>query len=74
MDFYQVKFIDLPVDIIQVIKSHVTNYNDSKEEYNFLRHFRQGKNKDLYKYFFNKEPHYFVPEVVTQRSSIEPDT
>ena len=67
------KFTDIPTDIIKIIKSHVTNFKDNEEEYNFLRNFKKGQNKDLYKYFFNKEPYYFVPEVVTRISSIEPD-
>jgi len=69
-----VKFSDIPNDIIQVIKSHVTNFKDNEEEFNFLNNFKKGQNKDLYKYFFDKEPHYFVPEVVTRKNSIEPDT
>jgi len=68
------KFSDLPTDLIQIIKTHVTNFKDKSEEYNFLRNFKQGKNKDLYKYFFNKEPHYFIPEVVTRSNSIESNT
>jgi hypothetical protein len=68
------KFTDIPYDIIKIIKNHVTNFKDNEEEYNFLRNFKKGQNKDLYKYFFDKEPYYFVPKVVTQRSSIEPDT
>ena len=70
----EIKFSDLPVDIIQVIKNHVTNFKDNEEEYKFLSNFKEGKNKDIYKFFFNKELYYFVPEVVTKRSSIEPDT
>jgi hypothetical protein len=70
----QVKFTDIPYDIIKIIKNHVTNFKDNEEEYKFLRNFREGQNKDLYKYFFDKELYYFVPEVVTRRSSIEPDT
>ncbi len=49
-------------------------FKDKKEEYNFLSNFKKGQNKDIHKYFFDKELYYFVPEVVTQRSSIEPDT
>jgi hypothetical protein len=59
---------------MQVIKSHVTNFKDNEEEYKFLSNFKKGQNKDIYKYFFNKEPYYFVPEVVTQINSIERDT
>ena len=70
----QVKFSDIPLDIMQVIRSHVTNFKDNEEEYKFLSNFKKGQNKDLYKYFFNKELYYFVPEVVTKRSSIGPDT
>ena len=70
----KIKFIDLPTDVIKIIKNHVTNFKDNEEEYKFLRNFREGQNKDLYKYFFDKELYYFVPEVVTRRSSIEPDT
>ncbi len=29
----QIKFTDIPTDIIQVIKSHVTNFKDNEEEY-----------------------------------------
>ena len=68
------KFTDIPTDIMKIIKNHVTNFKDNEEEYKFLSNFKKGQNKDLYKYFFNKELYYFVPEVVTKRSSIEPDT
>ena len=68
------KFTDMPTDIMKIIKNHVTNFKDNEEEYKFLSNFKKGQNKDLYKYFFNKELYYFVPEVVTKRSSIEPDT
>jgi len=68
------QFSDIPYDLITVIKNHVTNFQNNDEEYNFLSNFKEGKNKDMYKFFFNKEPYYFVTEVVTQRSSIEPDT
>ncbi len=67
------KFTDIPYDIIKIIKNHVTIFEDNEEEYNFLRNFKKGQNKDWYKYFFDKEPYYFVPEVVTRISSIEPD-
>ena len=70
----RVKFTDIPTDIMKIIKYHVTNFKDNEEEYKFLRNFKKGQNKDLYKYFFNKDLYYFVPEVVTQRSSIEPNT
>jgi hypothetical protein len=70
----QIKFTDIPSDIMKIIKNHVINFKDNEEEYNFLSNFKKGQNKDLYKYFFDKESYYFVPEVVTQRSSIEPDT
>ena len=73
-DHNKTKFTDIPYDIIKIIKNHVTNFKDNEEEYKFLRNFREGQNKDLYKYFFDKELYYFVPEVVTRRSSIEPDT
>ena len=43
----QVKFIDLPYDIIKIIKNHVTNFKDNEEEYKFLRNFKKGQNKDL---------------------------
>jgi hypothetical protein len=69
----KIKFTDIPYDIIKIIKNHVTNFKDNEEEYNFLRNFKKGQNKDLYKYFFDKDPYYFVPEVVTRISSIEPD-
>jgi hypothetical protein len=59
---------------MKIIKNHVTNFKDNEEEYKFLSNFKKGQNKDIYKYFFNKESYFFVPEVVTQRSSIEPDT
>ena len=68
------KFTDIPTDIMKIIKNHVTNFKDNEEEYKFLSNFKKGQNKDIYKYFFNKESYFFVPEVVTQRSSIEPDT
>ena len=68
------KFTDIPTDIMKIIKNHVTNFQDNEEEYKFLSNFKKGQNKDIYKYFFNKESYFFVPEVVTQRSSIEPDT
>jgi hypothetical protein len=55
---------------MKIIKNHVTNFKDNEEEYKFLSNFKKGQNKDLYKYFFNKELYYFVPEVVTKRSSI----
>ena len=69
----KIKFTDIPTDIMKIIKNHVTNFKDNEEEYKFLSNFKKGQNKDLYKYFFNKEPYYFVPEVVTRISSIEPD-
>ena len=68
------KFTDIPSDIMKIIKNHVTNFKDNEEEYKFLSNFEKGQNKDIYKYFFNKESYFFVPEVVTQRNSIEPDT
>jgi hypothetical protein len=55
----QVKFLDIPYDIIKIIKNHVTNFKDNEEEYKFLSNFKEGKNKDIYKFFFKKEPHYF---------------
>ena len=73
-DRNKTKFTDIPTDIMKIIKNHVTNFKDNEEEYKFLSNFKKGQNKDLYKYFFNKELYYFVPEVVTKRSSIEPDT
>ncbi len=69
-DEKKTKFTDIPYDIIKIIKYHVTNFKDNEEEYNFLRNFKKGQNKDLYKYFFDKDPYYFVPEVVTRISSI----
>ena len=69
----KIKFSDIPTDIMKIIKNHVTIFKDNEEEYKFLSNFKKGQNKDLYKYFFNKEPYYFVPEVVTRISSIEPD-
>ena len=59
-DEKKTKFTDIPYDIIKIIKNHVTNFKDNKEEYNFLSNFKKGQNKDLYKYFFNKEPYYFT--------------
>ena len=53
------KFSDIPIDIMKIIKNHVTNFKDNEEEYKFLSNFKEGKNKDIYKFFFNKEPHYF---------------
>jgi hypothetical protein len=63
------QFSDIPYDLITVIKNHVTNFQNNDEEYNFLSNFKEGKNKDIYKFFFNKEslpsqapasePHYF---------------
>ena len=53
------KFTDIPIDIMEIIKNHVTNFKNNDEEYNFLSNFKEGKNKDIYKFFFNKEPHYF---------------
>ncbi len=73
-DRNKTKFTDIPYDIIEIIKNHVTIFKDNEEEFNFLNNFKKGENKDIYKYFFDKEPYYFVPKVVTQRSSIEPDT
>ena len=49
----------IPYDIIKLIKNHVTNFKNNDEEYIFLSNFKEGKNKDIYKFFFNKEPHYF---------------
>ena len=53
---------------MKIIKNHVTNFKDNEEEYKFLSNFKKGQNKDIYKYFFNKESYFFVPEVVTKRS------
>ena len=53
-DRNKTKFTDIPYDIIKIIKNHVTNFKDNEEEYKFLRNFREGQNKDLYKYFFEK--------------------
>ena len=65
-DRNKTKFTDIPTDIMKIIKNHVTNFKDNEEEYKFLSNFKKGQNKDLYKYFFNKELYYFVPEVVTK--------
>ncbi len=73
-DRNKTKFTDIPTDIMKIIKNHVTNFKDNEQEYKFLSNFKKGQNKDIYKYFFNKESYFFVPEVVTQRSLIEPDT
>ncbi len=54
----QIKFKDLPTEIMKFIKNHVINFKDNDEEYKFLGNFKEGKNKDIYKFFFNKEPHY----------------
>ena len=40
---------------MEIIKNHVTNFKNNDEEYNFLSNFKEGKNKDIYKFFFNKE-------------------
>ena len=40
---------------MKIIKNHVTNFKDNEEEYKFLSNFKKGQNKDLYKYFFNKD-------------------
>ena len=53
------KFTDIPIDIMEIIKNHVTNFKNNDEEYNFLSNFKEGKNKDIYKFFYRKEPHYF---------------
>ena len=45
------KFTDIPYDIIKIIKNHVTIFKDNEEEYNFLRNFKKGQNKDLYNTF-----------------------
>ena len=58
-DRNKTKFTDIPSDIMKIIKNHVTNFKDNEEEYKFLSNFKEGKNKDIYKFFFNKEPHYF---------------
>ena len=55
----ETKFSDIPYDIIKLIKNHVTNFKNKDEEFNFLSNFKEGKNKDIYKFFFNKEPHFF---------------
>jgi hypothetical protein len=69
----QVKFSDIPTDIMQVIKSHVTNFKDNEEEYKFLSNFKKGQNKDIYKYFFNKEPYYFTGRTSKYESLGSPD-
>ena len=38
----KIKFIDLPTDVIKIIKNHVTNFKDNEEEYKFLRNFKKG--------------------------------
>jgi hypothetical protein len=48
------QFSDIPYDLIKVIKNHVTNFQNNDEEYNFLSNFKEGKNKDIYKFFFIK--------------------
>ena len=53
------KFTDITIDIMDIIKNHVTNFKNNDEEFHFLSNFKEGKNKDIYKFFFNKEPHYF---------------
>ena len=58
------KFTDLPTDILEIVKGHVTNFKDNKDEYNFLGNFRKGENKDLYKFFFNKDLYFFTSEKV----------
>ena len=55
----ETKFSDIPYDIIKIIKNHVTSFKNKDEEYKFLSNFKEGKNKDMYKFFFNKEPHFF---------------
>ena len=69
----QIKFTDIPTYIIQVIKSHVTNFKDNGEEYKFLSNFKKGQNKDIYKYFFNKEPYYFTGRTSKYESLGSPD-
>ena len=64
------KFTDLPTDILEIVKGHVTNFKDNKDEYNFLGNFRKGENKDLYKFFFNKKLFFFTSE----RALIKCDT
>jgi len=49
----EIKFTDIPSDIMKIIKNHVTNFKDNEEEYKFLSNFKEGKNKDIYKFFFN---------------------
>ena len=42
------KFTDIPIDIMEIIKNHVTNFKNNDEEYNFLSNFKEGQNKDIY--------------------------
>ena len=58
---------------MQVIKSHVTNFKDNEEEYKFLSNFKKGQNKDLYKYFFDKESYYFTGRTRVHESLGSPD-
>ncbi len=67
------KFTDIPTDVMKIIKSHVTNFKNNEEEYNFLSNFKKGQNKVIYKYFFNKEPYYYTGRTRVHESSGSPD-
>ena len=56
------KFTDIPIDIMKIIKNHVTTFKDEKEQFNFLRHFQKKQNQDIYKFFYEKEPNHFTVE------------
>lgn len=58
----KIKFTDLPNDILNIIKGHVTTFSNDKEQFRFLSKFEKEKNKDIYKFFFNKEPNYFITD------------
>ncbi len=46
-DTNKTKFTDIPIDIMEIIKNHVTNFQNNDEEYNFLSNFKEGKSKDI---------------------------
>ncbi len=44
-DQSKTNFSDIPIDIMQVIRSHVTNFKDDEEKYKFLSNLKRAEQR-----------------------------